>query len=170
MSRKRKYLLFILIITFFSAGCGAYRLGTTLPSHLRTVFVPTFENTTKKTGIEVDITNAVINYFRRDGNLKPVTEEEADSVLEGTITGWTRRVLGYRGSEGDVVDEYRLYVTAKIIFRDKRNSKTLIEGQQVRGYTDFLVEGSLPESEEAAQPDAFKDLARRIVDDVVSVW
>jgi len=169
MFGKSKYSLFILSFVFISAGC-AYRLGTTLPSHLRTVYVHTFENTTKEAGIEVDITNTVITYFRKDGNLQPVGEDEADSILEAKITGWDRQVLGYAGEDNDVVDEYRLYITAKITFRDEKNSETLIDNRTVKGYTDFLVEGSLPDSEEAARPDAYDDLARQIVDETVSVW
>lgn len=153
-----------------SSGCGAYRLGTTLPENLQTVYVPTFKNLTYQPGIEVDITNAVITRFRQDGNLRPVSEDQADTVLLGEITGWERRVMGYTGEDDSEVDEYRLYVIAVITFSDIKTGKQLVARQKIRGYTDFFVEGDLPDEEKAAQPSAYKDLARRIVDHVISIW
>jgi len=116
------------------------------------------------------LTNAVITRFRQDGNLKPVGENEADTVVSGKITSWYRRVLGYTGRDEDNVEEYRLYVTAVIVFRELRTGKELISGQAIRGYADFYLEGDLTSAEEAARPRAYKDLARNIVDAVVSIW
>ncbi|MFH1037899.1 MAG: LptE family protein [PVC group bacterium] len=160
----------VTVVILAPAGCGPYRLGTTLPPHLQTVYVPTFENTTFEPGIEVDVTDAVITRFRQDGNLRPVSRDQADTVLEGEITGWNRRVLDYTGEEENEVEEYRLYVTAVITFRELATGETLVSNQRVRGYTDFYLEGDLPTAEEDARPRAFKDLARRIVDQVVSIW
>ena len=157
-------------ILFLAAGCGAYHLGTTLPSNLQTVYVPTFENKTYQPGIEVDITNAVITRYRQDGNLRPVSEDEADTVLRGEIIGWRRRVMGYTGVDDTEVEEYRLYVIAVITFVDRTTGESLITRQQVRGHTDFFVENDLPDEENAARPKAYKDLARRIVDQTVSIW
>ncbi len=162
--------LFLFAVPFLLSACGPYRLGTTLPENMKTVFVPTFENRTNEPGIEIDVTNAVINRFRVDGNLAPVSEEEADTVLLGKIVGWQRRVLTYTGEDDDEVEEYRLFVIAVITFRDRRTGEVLIPQQRVRGYADFLVGDSLPESEQEAQPAAFKDLARRIVDSAISFW
>lgn len=164
--------IWVIVSGIFLAGggCGSYRLGTTLPSHLRTVYVPTLENKTYQTGIDVDLTNAVITRFRQDGNLRPVAEAEADTVLLGEITGWERRVLGYTGEDENVVEEYRLYIVVVITFKKRTSGEILISRQKIRGYTDFFVENDLPETEEAARPKAYQDTARRIVDHVVSIW
>lgn len=159
-----------MALVLLAASCSSYQLGTTLPPQLRTVYVPTFENEIYEPGVEVDLTNAVITRFRQDGNLKPVGENEADTVVSGKITSWYRRVLGYTGRDEDNVEEYRLYVTAVIVFRELRTGKELISGQAIRGYADFYLEGDLTSAEEAARPRAYKDLARNIVDAVVSIW
>jgi len=161
----------VLVFTLAEiSGCGPYRLGTTLPAHLRTVFIPTFKNSTYQTGIEIDITNEVLQRFRVDGNLEPVSAEEADTVLIGEITGWSRQVLSYRGDTEESVEEYRLYIAARITFKDVKNGKVFISQQEVRGKTDFFIEGTLADSEELARPDAYEDLATQIVDAVVSFW
>ncbi len=157
-------------LLFLAAGCGSYRLGTTLPDYLQTVYVPTFENKTYQPGIEVDITNAVITRYRQDGNLRPVSEDQADTVLQGEITGWERRVIGYTGEDDNEVEEYRLYVVAVITFIDRSTGEALIARQRIRGHTDFFLEGDMVEDEDAARPKAYKDLARRIVDQTVSIW
>ena len=160
----------MMILIAGLTGCGAYRLGTTLPANMKTVYVPTFENTTNETGIEMEVTDAVITRFRQDGNLKPVSREEADTLVRGKIVGWDRSVLDYTGEDDDEVDEYRLYVTAEITFEDLRTGENILAGERIRGHIDFFIETNLPADEEDARPDAFKDLARRIVDAVVSIW
>ena len=167
---KITLLLSLPVLLLLGSGCGTYYLGTTLPSDLRTVYVYTFKNSATEPGIESDITNAVIRGFRIDGNLQPTSESEADTILEGEITAWERKVMGYQDKQETAADEYRLYITVAITFKNVRTSEKLIAQEKVQGYTDFLIEGTLPESEEAARPDAYKDLARRVVDKVVSIW
>ena len=78
--------------------------------------------------------------------------------------------MGYTGDDDNEVEEYRLYVTAVITFRSRSTGKLLTARQNIRGYADFFTTGDLAEDEQAAEPDAYKDLARRIVDHVVSIW
>jgi hypothetical protein len=165
-----KLWLALLAIIILGAGCGSYRLGSSLPDNLQTIYIHTFKNLTYQPGIEVDITNAIITRFRRDGTLRPVKENEADTILEGEITNWERRVMTYTGEQSNIPQEYRLYVTAVINFTDRSTGEPLVTRQQIRGYTDFYVEGDLPDAEQAAQPAAFRDLARRIVDNVIAIW
>jgi len=153
-----------------AGACSHYQVGTTLPPNLRTVYVPTFVNSTKEVGVEVDITDAVINRLRQDGNLQPVPRSDADTVLQGEIVDWTRRVMGRSGRDDDEVDEYRLIIRARISLTDRRTGEKLVAHQTVQGKTDFFVEGSLPQSEENARPLAYRDLAREVVDAVVSYW
>lgn len=168
--RRLLSYLFLCLPVVVLVACGAYRLGTTLPGNLKTVYVPTFENNTNEPGIEIGVTDAVLTRFRQDGNLKPVSRQEADTLVTGKIIRWDRSVMDYTGDDDDVVDEYRLYVTVQIKFQDLRTGKLLISGEKIKGHTDFLVGTNLTASEEAARPDAFKDLARRVVDAVVSIW
>ncbi len=162
--------LAVTLAILTALSCGPYRLGTTLPGHLRTVYVPTFENETYEPGIEVDLTDSVITQFRRDGNLRPVGEEDADTIITGTITGWRRRVLGYTERGETEVEEYRLYVIATVAFRDRSTGEELLAAERIEGYADFFLEGDLASAEAAARPRAFQDLARNIVDAVVAIW
>jgi len=164
----KKLILSLLIPAL--AGCAHYHLGTTLPGNLRTVRVETFTNSTTQIDIEIDITDAVITRFRQDGNLQPVSTPDADCLLSGKIVGWTRRVMGTTGSDDDEVDEYRLIVRARVSLFNNNTGEFMVRNQVVQGKTDFFVEGNLPESEEAAKPDAYRDLAREVVDAVISIW
>lgn len=166
----RKFGFLIFLPALIPAACAGYRLGTTLPGDLRTVYVRTFENRTEKIEIALDITDAVITRFRQDGNLAPAGDAEADTALEGEIVGWSRMVLGTTGRDDDEVDEYRLVISARISLFNRKTSAYLVKGQVVQGTTDFFVGGSLPESEDAAAPDAYRDLARAVVDAAISVW
>lgn len=158
------------LAVFSLFGCARYRLGTTLPAHLRTVHVSTFSNSTPEVGIEAEVTNEVITRFRVDGNLAPVSPEAADSLLRGEIVEWRREVLIYTGPEKDEVEEYRLYVIAEVTFRDLRRDREIFTRRLIRGETDFVVNDDMREAELSARPAAFRDLARRVVDEVTAYW
>jgi len=168
---RRLVLPLVFLILSSLSGCGAYRLGTTLPPDLRTAFVPTFTNTTPEPGIETGITNAVISRLQVDGNLKITSRKEADTILEGEIINWDRRVMGYGGEDNEEVEEYRLYITTRIKFINLRTGAVLLSPRLVKGKTDFYLDAdSLSSAEESARPHAYRDLAKKIVDAVVSFW
>ena len=174
MKLSKFWLIFApigLLVLSPLSGCGTYRLGTTLPPDLKTVFVPTFKNTTAEPGIETGITNAVIYRFRVDGNLRVTSQKEADTKLVGEIVGWDRRVMGYGGQDDEEVEEYRLYIVALIKFVDLNTGEVLLPSRRVKGKVDFYIDvAPLPVAEAEARPVAYKDLAKNIVDMVVSFW
>jgi len=169
--RKVAFLaVVVFLLGVFLSGCARYRVGSTLPAHLKTVHVVTFGNSSPEPGIETDVTNEVTARFRIDGNLRPVSLEKADAVLEGEIVGWRRAVVLYAGEDKDEVEEYRLYVTAVITLFDRRREQALVSARRVTGETTFVVAGALYDSELAARPAAFRELARRVVDEVTAYW
>ena len=81
-------LLTIAVAALWS-GCANYQLGTTLPKHLRTISVATFQNASGEPQIETTITSAALREFQRDGQLKIKDPDEADILLTGIITSYT---------------------------------------------------------------------------------
>jgi hypothetical protein len=68
-------------------GCVGYRLGSTLPKDIRTVYVPTFVNATGEPQVEAETTAAAIREFQKDGTLRIAADERsADLVLSVTLT------------------------------------------------------------------------------------
>ena len=148
-------------------GCG-YSFQATAPHALRTIYVETFRNQTFEPGLEIDLTNAIIDRFLFDGTLQVTQREKADAVLKGTLTTFQREPLGFTSTEE--VEEYRLTLFVDLALWDSREQKVLWEEKQFVGDTTFFTTGPLAKSEEKAREEAMKELARRIVDRTVEEW
>lgn len=155
-------LIFCVLSTII--GCG-YRLGSLLPPDLKTIAVPMFKNKTSEPELEVEITNGIIQELIYDGTLEIVEEDDADTILLGEIVNYRRSALRFDAAEATT--EYRLQIYVNLKFVDLRNKKVMWTARNVYGETTFFIEGSLPESERLALPDAIEDLGHEVVQKVV---
>jgi outer membrane lipopolysaccharide assembly protein LptE/RlpB len=110
------------------AGCG-YRLrgtGSSLPPQIRTMSIPVFKNLTTRFELDVKLTRAVISEFVNRGKVAVVDDRDRpDAVLEGEITGFTARPVGFSGAAQ--ADRYTITVTAKVTLKDRASAKPLFE-------------------------------------------
>lgn len=154
-----------LVLACLVGGCGySVGMGGNLPSHIKTVAVPIFVNSTQQPAVESVITAAVINAFVTSGRLKVVSVKEADSILEGNIIGYNLDSIAYNPQIN--VTEYRLRVRVNILFRDVRQNTTLYKQDGLEQWADFRVQGQVSETlarEDQAARQAAVDIGRRIV-------
>lgn len=169
MSTHMSRLAALACIIVLSAGCVGYRLGSTLPSDIKSVHVPPFVNKTMEPQLESETTQAAIREFQKDGTLMIETAENAGSILEVNLIKYELESLRYDKTDVKKTDEYRLKIHAELVFRRPKAQKVLAK-QTVVGETTFLAGTDLPASKKAALPKAAQDLGRRIVQAVVEVW
>ena len=177
---KRCVLVCALVMSMLMAGCG-YTTKSLLSADVKNVHVAPVRNSIDLTaeindkspfrayrpGIEVDLTNAIINRFIFDGNLKVAKQENADAVVEATLVDYRRDPLRY--SPGDDVQEYRLSITLDVAVTKPRDHKTLW-AERVTGDTTFFLSGSRALTEDEAAAKAVDDVARRVVEKTIDVW
>ena len=152
-----------LAAVLFAGGCG-YTVGGTLPSHIQTVSVPIFRNSTREPAVESLITRAVVEAFSTNGRLKVVSSREADAVLDGEITGYAIASIAFDKDAN--VRLYRLIVTVNLRMRDVKNKAVLFEQNQVQEQADFRVQGQVSQTisrEETALRVAATEIGRAIV-------
>jgi hypothetical protein len=163
--RGAAHLLAGLVLACLVGGCGySVGMGGNLPSHIKTVAVPIFVNSTQQPAVESVITAAVINAFVTSGRLKVVSVKEADSILEGDIIGYNLDSIAFNPQIN--VTEYRLRVRVNILFRDVRQGTTLWKQDGLEQWADFRVQGQVSETlarEDVAARQAAIDIGRRIV-------
>ncbi len=158
-------------------GCG-YATRSTLPTTFKTISVPTFANKVEiqtagpeyKTyypGLEIKITNAIVDRFVYDGNLRISKEDVADLVLEGELIDYLRQPLRYSAS--DEIEEYRLSLIVNLVLKDKEGNIVWGENNFI-GDTTYRITGPLAKTEAGALDAAVEDLARRIVNRTVEDW
>jgi electron transfer flavoprotein alpha subunit len=162
------------------AGCG-YTTKTVLPGDIKMIHVAPVKNgidlsgeisdkdrfRVYRPGVEVDVTNAVMNRFIFDGNLKVANREKADAILEAKLIDYRRDPLRY--SEGDDIQEYRLSVTIEASLTQVNGNKVLWHENLV-GDTSFYLSGARAVSEDEAVAKAVEELARRVVNKTIESW
>ena len=162
----RSFLPAVLVLAA-AAGCG-YSLQGNLPDHLKTVSVPVFKNRTTESGAETTITAAVINAFTSNGRLKVVSLDNADSVLDGELTGYQVQSLTYDSRLN--LRSYRLTVTMNVRFRDLRRTELLWQENGLVEDVSFDVAGQVSDTisrEEGAVKQAALEIGRKVVNRAV---
>jgi outer membrane lipopolysaccharide assembly protein LptE/RlpB len=142
MKRVKSILVFTAL--FYFSGCSYHLIGTgasSLPSHLKTISIPTFINKTREPEIERELTTAVRQSFIRDGRLKVVSAgASADTVLKGEIMDYYLRPISYDAS--DLVNEYRVLINIEITFEDLVKKKILLQ-QSLRADEAYKVSATI---------------------------
>ena len=151
------------------AGCLGYRLGSSLPPDIHSVHVPAFVNQTGEPQIDVETTRATVQEFQKDGTLRVANEREADSALVVQLTAFTLEPLRYERDNARTTNEYRLRITARIVYTKKGATAPMVD-KYVVGETTFEPGGDLSSSKVVALPAAARDLAHQIVKNVVEFW
>lgn len=146
-----------------AAACG-YTLQGNLPAHIQTVGVPIFVNRTAEPAVENTITRAVVEAFSNNGRLRVVNPDQADSILDGAVTGYELQSIAYDPSAN--VRAYRLLVTMDLRFRDVRENTVLFQRTGFQERADFRVQGAVSEtlvSESLALRLAAVEIGRAVV-------
>lgn len=151
------------------SGCAGYRLGTTLPAGISRVHVPTFINNTAEPLIETVTTRATIQRFQQDGTVKVAGLETADARIDVTLVRFTLEPLRYDADRNRSAEEYRMRITADLVFTRLSDQRVLMS-QRVQGDATFDFAGDMASSKATALPSAADDLARDIVESVVEFW
>jgi hypothetical protein len=159
----------MLMTALIMSGCSGYRLGSSLPPGIKSVYVPAFKNTSGEPQIDTAATQAALQEFQRDGTLEVADASFADTVLNVTITKFSLEAVRFEADSRKTAKEYRLRLDAEFVF-SKSATGEVLQKRKVFGETLFEAAGDLPSAKRAAIPDASRDLAHQIVTTVVEFW
>ena len=158
------------LLLLLSAGCANYRLGSMLPDDLKTVYVPTCKNETAEPLIEQDVTRAILSQIQMDGSLRVAAEDDADTVLEITLTKFWLDPVAYESGKSSTANQYRMSIKASFVLRRRGDNSVVVDSPSVTGWYDFDFAGDMTSSKNIALRPAAEDLGRRIVGQIVQYW
>ncbi len=168
---KRTILsLAALLALLAAAGCVQYRLGSMLPADIHTVYMPTCVNQTTEPLIEQDVTRAILSQIQMDGSLRVVPEENADTILEVTLTKFWLDPVAYDSKDSSTANQYRMSIRASFVLHRRSDNSVIAESPAVTGWYDFDFAGDMTSSKSVALEPAAEDLGRRIVNLIVQYW
>lgn len=156
-------------IAGIAAGCMGYRVGTSLPAGVASVYVPTFKNQTIEPMLEADTTRATVEDLQTDGSLKVKDASRADARLDVVLTALTLEPVVYERNDAKVPEEYRLVISADLTLV-RTGTEEKVFSRKVKGEKLFKPGGDLDTAKRTAIPKASKDLAHKIVQAVTEYW
>ena len=164
----RDVLCFLVFVVLFSS-CGYHLVGygSALPSHIRTIAIPVFKNTSPEPNIHRDATDAIRQIFITDGRLKVVSANRADLLIRGTLTDYQLRAVSFSGR--DVAEEYIVRLGVQIEAYDRVKKKILL-AKKFTTQWDYRATSGLINSESArftALKEAYDDLGGRLVSIII---
>jgi hypothetical protein len=151
LSNKQALVVWVMAAALGSNGCG-YALagrGNFLPSYIRTIGVPNFENHTSFFQMAQLVTDKVRTEFIGRGNYKIVPEATgADAVLVGAITNVM--IMPTNFSAQQQASNYTITVTANIQLRDVQKDTVLWSNPSISIREEYDATSSL--SNDPASP------------------
>lgn len=158
-------------------GCASdpaqgYSFATTYDESVRTVSVPIFENNTFATGVETELTEAIISEIRRSTPWA-VTPERPGGGGDTTLSGVVRKVELTRLSTSrasGLVEEEVVSVEIDFDWRDNRTGDLRLSRRRFAAGGSFLPARPTGERIDVGRREAIQQLARDVVRELRASW
>jgi len=137
-----------------------------LRSDIETIYVPVLENNTFRRGLEVELTQSLVEEINMRTHLRVVPREQADSELVGTIRDFKETVITKTAADRIIEKELTLFVRFRWV--DLRTGRTIFRKNDVRATSDVVFAAG--ETVDAGRRRAFRAMARKIVRLMESDW
>lgn len=182
--RKILASIMLLLVT----ACGYYSMAGSIPPHIKSIAIPLVRNQTSEFGIAEQITDDLQNRFIEENILKVVDEDQADSILRGTIVSVADKVHTFTREES--VQEYRLTIKMELEWYDAVKDVVLLK-KTYTGWGAYGVSGDIStdnidndgdglidgdDDDEVGEPREFatrvavNQIAVEILDEIVASW
>lgn len=156
-----------------SDGSGertGYTAQSLYPEKYYSIAVPIFDNRTYYTGVEREITDALIKEIQKRTPYAVVNNNDAaETELSGTITGVEKTRLNRSRGSG-LVREMLLSVTVDFQWRDVRTGKMIVQRQNFSVGDEYMPSRPVGETPEIAEFGVSQRLAEQIVAAMRDQW
>ncbi|TFB12974.1 hypothetical protein E3V33_03685 [Candidatus Marinimicrobia bacterium MT.SAG.4] len=149
-----------------AVGCGPYSFsGSSIPSHIKSVAIPIFENETAEFGIKEKVTDALLENFISENILKISDKKNADSIIRGTIMKITD--VPFTFDENEIVQDYRVTIYLNLVWHDQVKDNDLFDGK-INGWGVYPANS--PEERDDGIEKAIERLITEITNKTLSGW
>jgi hypothetical protein len=165
--QKSLHPTILALLCVLVAGCAGYKLGPTngLIAGDRSVQITPFLNHTFEPRLGDAVTTAVRQDIQRDGTYRLATRGDADIVVTGVLSKYTRHELNFEPHDVLTVRDFRVSVVAQYSARDAFTGNTKSWTNTV--YTLVRVGNDLTSAERQAMPVLAEQLAKTVTDSLV---
>ncbi|HWV58713.1 MAG TPA: LPS assembly lipoprotein LptE [Longimicrobiales bacterium] len=150
-------------------GCMyTFNQGGGFPSHIRTLYIESFENETVEFGVGQLIDQELASQLPRALGVQTAGRDVADAVMTGRITRYVNETQSQRaqGTGTFEIDQQQVQIAVSARIVDVGRNVILWEGQ-VTGQALYRPD---TQSEEEARAAAVAQVLQRIIDGAQSQW
>ncbi|MGQ9706768.1 MAG: LptE family protein [bacterium] len=164
-----KVIISTIIISIIILSCKYYTFTPNLPKYIRNINITTFKNNAYQYGLEIELTQRVIDEFISEGTLKIVDIANADAVLSGSIESYRLVPVSY--DQYEQVKDYKLDIRLNLRFENK-NTREIIWEDSLIDYVHFYPSGTGggTRNEYDARKELIDKLAKDIVRKTIEGW
>ncbi|MCX6137626.1 MAG: LptE family protein [Ignavibacteriales bacterium] len=148
------------------AGCAYSFSGSSVPSHLKTVAIPLFEDQSGfgEAGLRERLTQKLTELFVNDNSLAIGDRTTADAIVEGSILAITDAPSVI--SPGEQVSKRRVTMTVHVSFQDMKLRKKVWE----RDFSNWGEYSMGAETRTVAVDQAITKITEDVLLETVSGW
>ncbi len=165
--RKAAAWLLVATVSFGCASGYSWRSG--VPDNMRSVSVPVFRNESEVTELGAVAARQLLREFQREGTFRIAAAGRGALEVQGIVKRTVSETAGYSRGTGMRFSNFDLAAEVEISVIDKTKGKVLIDGRTYRAAATFVENGDYTTSRRDASGRLAEDLARQIVDDVLSL-
>jgi len=162
--------LIALIPILFLFGCSYSFTGSSVPSHLKTIYIPfcVDKSGSGEPTMADDFTSQLIENFRSDNSLAISEKSKSDALLDCTINSISDAPTVIEGGEN--VSTRRITIRARVVYKDFVMKKTVFD-KTFSNEGDYLTtDGDVTTNRENAIQIAIERITEDILLAVVSDW
>ena len=149
---------------FCFPACGYHFQGATaLPSGVHSIAIPLFSNQTMQTGIESEVTRALVDKFISAKRLPVDRKEAADALLMGAVKSFFTTSVTVTGGT-QVTTGYRATLTVEVLFQRQKDGKIILK-EELSEWWNYSVVADLALTERNKQ-DAIRQISLRLAEKI----
>lgn len=152
-----------------TGGCSYSFSGTNLPSHVKTLAIPSLDDRSNLPGLAQEVTSALTSRFIEDGRLKIASSASADARLDGVVVSYQNKVNTYSASEEPI--DYVVVVTLSLHLRDQVKNRELWQDESLTATAVWTPGGTGGlNTEDDARTEAIGKLTSDVVSQTLESW
>ncbi len=166
----RAALLAIVSCIVLPPGCkSGYSFSSAYRDDVKTVAVPVFQNSTYSHGLEITLTDAVIQEIHRVTPWRVAPADSAETQLRGAITGSELRRLSRQDDSG-LAQEMAVELIVSFEWKEVTTGEVLVARRNFRASDTFVPSPGAQERLGLGEQSAVERMARDIVAELRSSW
>ncbi len=166
LTRSLRWLVFFAFLT--AGGCGYHLQGKGAPSDpgIRAVAIPIFGNRTSQTGIESEVTRALVDRITSSQRIAIRSQNTADAILIGTVKSFiTSSVAVTSGTQ--FTTGYRAALTVEVSFQRRADGKIFWK-EDLTEWRNYLVVSDLAATENNKR-EAIRRISERLAERIQEI-